>query len=73
MISKVSGGFSREVRRLSEGEREVFAGRVRQLGDLVDAFERAVGGQPSVVLVGGEAGVGKTRLVAEFVALANAV
>ena len=50
----------------------VFVGRDRELGDLGDALERAMDGRPTVALLGGEAGVGKTRLVEEFVARAAA-
>jgi DNA-binding CsgD family transcriptional regulator len=41
-------------------------GRVEELGVLEAAQGRAANGEPAVVLVGGEAGVGKTRLVAEL-------
>jgi DNA-binding CsgD family transcriptional regulator len=41
-------------------------GRVQELGVLEAAQGRAANGEPAVVLVGGEAGVGKTRLVAEL-------
>jgi DNA-binding CsgD family transcriptional regulator/tetratricopeptide (TPR) repeat protein len=41
-------------------------GRVEELGVLEAARGRAADGEPAVVLVGGEAGVGKTRLVAEL-------
>jgi hypothetical protein len=37
-------------------------GRDRELGELTAAWERAAGGEPGVVLVVGEAGIGKTRL-----------
>jgi hypothetical protein len=43
----------------------VFVGRGTELAALVAALESAVAGAPAVVLVGGEAGVGKTRLVEE--------
>jgi ATP/maltotriose-dependent transcriptional regulator MalT len=43
----------------------VFVGRGGELAALVAALESAVQGEPAVVLVGGEAGVGKTRLVDE--------
>jgi class 3 adenylate cyclase/tetratricopeptide (TPR) repeat protein len=43
-------------------------GRVEELQLLTAAKARAAGGEPAVVLVGGEAGVGKTRLVAELTA-----
>ena len=44
----------------------IFVGRRDQLGALTDAYERTSRGRPTVVVVGGEAGVGKTRLVTEF-------
>ncbi|MBR7835469.1 AAA family ATPase [Actinospica durhamensis] len=44
----------------------VFIGRRSELSRLRAAFERAATGQPQSVLLGGEAGVGKTRLVEEF-------
>ncbi|MBB5785662.1 helix-turn-helix transcriptional regulator [Jiangella mangrovi] len=43
-------------------------GRERQLADLREAYATARGGEPVTVLVGGEAGIGKTRLTEEFVA-----
>jgi len=49
-----------------------FVGRARELAELDAAFERVRGGRPSAVLVGGEAGVGKSRLAAEFGAWARA-
>jgi tetratricopeptide (TPR) repeat protein len=42
-------------------------GRSRELGLLREFMERAIGGEGSVVLIGGEAGVGKTRLIEEIV------
>ncbi|HWD85195.1 MAG TPA: AAA family ATPase [Solirubrobacteraceae bacterium] len=43
-----------------------FVGRLRELGELEHASNEAAGGQPGLVLLGGESGVGKTRLVTEF-------
>ena len=43
-------------------------GRVEELELLEAARRRAADGEPAVVLVGGEAGVGKTRLIAELAA-----
>jgi DNA-binding CsgD family transcriptional regulator/tetratricopeptide (TPR) repeat protein len=43
-----------------------FVGRVEELHVLEAARVRAADAEPAVVLVGGEAGVGKTRLVAEL-------
>ena len=47
-------------------------GRAAEMAVLEAAFAAAGGGDASVVLVGGEAGVGKTRLVAEMAADARA-
>ncbi|WP_165964345.1 AAA family ATPase [Actinomadura sp. KC216] len=51
----------------------VFAGRAAELAALRAAHARARGGEPAAVLVGGEAGGGKTRLVAEFARDARAL
>jgi class 3 adenylate cyclase/DNA-binding CsgD family transcriptional regulator/tetratricopeptide (TPR) repeat protein len=45
-----------------------FVGRAEELQILEAAGRRVADGEPAVVLVGGEAGIGKTRLVAEFTA-----
>ncbi len=50
-------------RRLSS---PVFVGRSNELKALLAAADAAASGRASLVLVGGEAGVGKSRLVAEF-------
>ena len=42
-----------------------FIGRDAELAALTEAVARAAAGDASVVLVGGEAGIGKTRLIAE--------
>jgi DNA-binding CsgD family transcriptional regulator/tetratricopeptide (TPR) repeat protein len=47
-------------------------GRTQELAQLAAALERARAGSPAAVLVAGEAGVGKTRLVGEFAARASA-
>ncbi|MEV5847629.1 AAA family ATPase [Streptomyces sp. NPDC051985] len=44
----------------------VFVGRSDELDTLNRALDRAEAGEPQALLVGGEAGVGKTRLVEEF-------
>ncbi|TVZ85987.1 helix-turn-helix transcriptional regulator [Streptomyces sp. BK340] len=48
----------------------VFVGRTDELDTLNDALARAAAGEPQALLLGGEAGVGKTRLVEEFAAAA---
>jgi len=45
-----------------------FVGRAEELQILEAAGRRAADGEPAVVLVGGEAGVGKTRLITELTA-----
>ena len=50
----------------------VLVGRARELAELDAALERVREGRPSAVLVGGEAGVGKSRLAGEFGARARA-
>src|SRR5438270_2553166 len=47
-------------------------GRAAAFRQLVASFQQARGGQPQVVLLVGEAGIGKTRLASEFVAWARA-
>ena len=47
-----------------------FVGRAAELAELEAALTAAGEGRPEVVLVGGEAGVGKTRLIAEAAARA---
>lgn len=50
----------------------VIIGRDRELHEIEAARERAAGGQPQVVVVRGEAGIGKSRLVDEVAARARA-
>ena len=47
-------------------------GRAAELAALNDALRLATEGEPSFVLIGGDAGLGKTRLVMEFAAGARA-
>ncbi|MFC7310395.1 ATP-binding protein, partial [Streptomyces monticola] len=48
----------------------VFVGRTGELAALNEALSRAAAGEPQALLLGGEAGVGKTRLIEEFSAAA---
>ncbi|HEY7133721.1 MAG TPA: AAA family ATPase [Acidimicrobiia bacterium] len=50
----------------------VLVGRARELSTLERVYERSLGGTPGGIVIGGEAGVGKTRLVADFCAGAEA-
>jgi predicted ATPase len=50
---------------------EAFVGRVRELGRLGRALDAARAGSGTAVLLAGEAGIGKTRLVAELAARAR--
>ena len=43
-----------------------FVGRTAELGRLEAAFAHARGGEPLTLCIGGEAGVGKTRLITRF-------
>jgi DNA-binding CsgD family transcriptional regulator/tetratricopeptide (TPR) repeat protein len=51
------------MRRVSSPQ---FVGRAEELARLEAALTAAAGGEPRALLLGGEAGVGKTRLLAEF-------
>ena len=56
----------------SECEQGAFVGREDQLGRLVQRRARAASGRRQFVLLTGEAGIGKTRLAAEFARRADA-
>ncbi len=47
-----------------------FVGRTTEMDELAAGWEQARGGAPEVVLLSGEAGVGKSRLIAEIMVLA---
>ncbi|SES41583.1 regulatory protein, luxR family [Streptomyces sp. yr375] len=49
----------------------VFVGRADELDTLNAALSRATAGEPQALLIGGEAGVGKSRLVEEFAVTAR--
>lgn len=50
----------------------VFVGRAAELDRLTAALGQASAGLPSLILVAGEAGVGKSRLIGEFIAQSTA-
>jgi DNA-binding CsgD family transcriptional regulator len=49
-----------------DADAPVLVGRAEELAALDAAFEPVREGRPSTVLIGGEAGIGKSRLVGEF-------
>jgi DNA-binding NarL/FixJ family response regulator/tetratricopeptide (TPR) repeat protein len=53
------------------GTSPVLVGRAAEMAALADAFQTVRQGGPAAVLAGGEAGVGKTRLIGEFAANAR--
>ncbi|WP_318836480.1 helix-turn-helix transcriptional regulator [Actinomadura rudentiformis] len=53
------------------GDQHDLIGRRTELGELTGALDRAAAGQAGVVLITGDAGVGKSRLVAELAATAR--
>jgi DNA-binding CsgD family transcriptional regulator/tetratricopeptide (TPR) repeat protein len=53
-----------------QGSSPVLVGRDAQLAALTEALERTAGGGQRAVLISGEAGAGKSRLVTEFAATA---
>ena len=55
------------------GGSPVLVGRATEMATLGAALEAVRQGGPSALLIGGEAGVGKTRLISEFSAQARAV
>ncbi|HWM08492.1 MAG TPA: BTAD domain-containing putative transcriptional regulator [Solirubrobacteraceae bacterium] len=54
------------------GFERTFVGRAGDLGRLRSAWERARAGRLQVAMIGGEPGIGKTRLAAEFARAAHA-
>jgi DNA-binding CsgD family transcriptional regulator len=48
-----------------------FIGRARELGRLEHGLASARDGEPAAILIGGEAGVGKSRLLSEFAGMAR--
>src|SRR5437667_1254122 len=49
-----------------------FLGRMAEFGTLIECYQRVHAGQPQLVLLLGETGIGKTRLASEFVGWAQA-
>jgi hypothetical protein len=49
----------------------VFIGRRQEIASVTALMGRAQAGEPAFVLIGGEAGIGKTRLISELAAVAS--
>src|SRR5438876_560952 len=49
-----------------------FLGRTAEFGTFIECYQRAHAGRPQLVLLQGEAGIGKTRLATEFASWAQA-
>lgn len=58
--------------RAEQSQNADFVGRGAELTALDEALSRAAAGEPRALVVGGEAGVGKTRLLTEFLGRAAA-
>ena len=69
-MSDPRGTLDMEMSR--RGGSPVLVGRATEMATLGAAFEAVRQGGPSALLIGGEAGVGKTRLISEFSAQARA-
>jgi DNA-binding winged helix-turn-helix (wHTH) protein len=69
-VAEVSEGRSRRMRAgpggLGPGGSPPFVGRREILGELEDALDEASAGRGRLVLIGGEPGIGKSRLAEEF-------
>jgi tetratricopeptide (TPR) repeat protein/energy-coupling factor transporter ATP-binding protein EcfA2 len=65
----IRGATHRPLRRIRIPRDTALVGRDDEMARLRAAFEKAKSGDGQVVLVEGEAGIGKSRLVDEFVAL----
>jgi predicted ATPase/DNA-binding CsgD family transcriptional regulator len=62
----IDDGGALSVAMYGRASSPVLVGRVEQMAALEDAFTSVRQGRPASVLLGGEAGVGKSRLVDEF-------
>src|SRR5215468_2168118 len=74
-ISPRRAEHTRIVSRLpvSPGVRDLFVGREAELGRLVRALDRAIGGEGRLLLLVGEPGIGKTRIARELAIRAGAL
>ena len=71
--SEEPGDLEGSRRSRDEPGARLFVGRDRQLDMMLRALDDAVSGRGRVVLLGGEPGIGKTRLAEEFAGQAAAL
>jgi len=57
--------------RSSLSRRDIFVGRQREMAELKEAFNNALSGQGRIVMLAGEAGIGKTRTAQELASYAE--
>ncbi|MFQ5418624.1 MAG: AAA family ATPase, partial [Myxococcota bacterium] len=62
----IGGADPDALQRSRDVSRPIFVGRESEIASLYAAFEHALAGTPQLVLVAGEAGIGKTRLLEEL-------
>jgi serine/threonine protein kinase/tetratricopeptide (TPR) repeat protein len=68
-INRFSGlKFTLETEKTLEGYllSSRFVGREREMKSLISSYERARGGNGNIIMISGEAGIGKSRLLREF-------
>ena len=72
ILQEQPAGGSDEITKpmAARGRGSLLAGRDAEVARLSEAWSRAAAGEPGLVLITGEAGIGKTRLAAELTALA---
>ena len=64
-----AGGFGRPSSGVSNMDRP-FVGRIQEMAQLSDALEKSIAGQPHLMMLVGEPGIGKTRLSHEIASYA---
>ncbi|MCC7429292.1 sigma 54-interacting transcriptional regulator [bacterium] len=63
---KILQGNFQDLQKNKDFHKEKFTGRETELQTLENAFEKILDFEPSAILIEGEAGIGKSRLISEF-------